>query len=98
MEIQISDIVRSTAGRDKGMLFLVIATEEGYAVLSDGRRRKLENAKRKKLKHLRFESRCESRAAQKLQSGEKVTNSELRRTLAEFTAKSAGAEGGMQNG
>ena len=43
-----------------------------------------ENPKRKKLKHVRKVSRTDSRVAQKLLSGDKVLNSELRRDLAVF--------------
>ena len=95
MEIHISDIVRSTAGRDKGKLFFVLQVEEQYALLVDGKLRKLENPKRKKQIHFRLESQCALRVAEKLRNGEKVTNSELRRTLAQFAAEVDGEEGGM---
>ena len=84
MDISKSDIVLSLAGRDKGMLFYVVDTEENYVYLADGKGRKLENPKRKKLKHVRRVARTETRVALKLQQGEKVLNSELRRDLATF--------------
>jgi ribosomal protein L14E/L6E/L27E len=84
MEILRSDIVKSTAGRDKGKLFFVLDTEELYLLLADGKTRKLEQPKRKKRKHAQFVSRFDCRAAEKIRSGEKITNSELRRTLAVF--------------
>lgn len=52
MEIKIGSVVRSVAGHDKGDWFLVVATEEGYAYVSDGKLRKVEKPKKKKLKHL----------------------------------------------
>ena len=82
MEISISDIVISTAGRDQGKLFYVIGTEGAYVLLADGKERKLESPKRKKLKHVRRVSRTESAVARKLLSGDRVLNSELRRDLA----------------
>ena len=84
MDISKSDIVLSLAGRDKGMLFYVIDTEENYVHLADGKGRKLENPKRKKLKHVRRVSRTETSVAMKILSGDKVLNSELRRDLAAF--------------
>ena len=84
MDISKSDIVLSLAGRDKGMLFYVIDTEENYVLLADGKGRKLENPKRKKLKHVRRVTRTETRVALKIQQGEKVLNSELRRDLTAF--------------
>ena len=84
MEITRSDIVRSIAGRDKGKLFFVIETDDEFLTLADGKTRKLENPKRKKRKHTAFVKSGECRVAEKIRSEEKVTNSELRRTLAEY--------------
>ena len=44
----------------------------------------LESPKRKKRKHALLAARYECRTADKIRSGEKVTNSELRRTLAQY--------------
>ena len=84
MDISKSDIVLSLAGRDKGKLFYVMDTEDNFVLLADGKGRKLENPKRKKLKHVRRVSRTETRVAVKIQNGDKVLNSELRRDLAAF--------------
>ena len=84
MDISKSDIVISLAGRDKDQLFYVIEIEDNYVFLADGKGRKLENPKRKKLKHVRRVSRTETRVAVKIQNGDKVLNSELRRDLAAF--------------
>ena len=84
MDISKSDIIESLAGRDKGKFFYVIDTEENFVLIADGKGRKLENPKRKKLKHVRRVSRTETRVALKIQNGDKVLNSELRRDLATF--------------
>ena len=84
MDISKSDIIESLAGRDKGKFFYVIDTEDNYVLIADGKGRKLENPKRKKLKHVRRVSRTETRVAMKIQNGDKVLNSELRRDLATF--------------
>ena len=81
-DICISDVVVSTAGRDAGTLFYVIAAEEGYLLLANGKDRTLEKPKRKKRKHAQKVLRSETRVAEKLRSGDKVLNSELRRDLA----------------
>ena len=52
MEIKVGSIVRSVAGHDKGSLLLVVAMEKGYAYVADGKLRKIEKPKKKKLKHL----------------------------------------------
>lgn len=85
MEISKSDIIVSVAGHDAGKLFYVIDVEENYVLLANGKERKLENPKRKKLKHVRRLPRTETRVAEKLCSGDKVLNSELRRDLAKIS-------------
>ena len=84
MDISKADIVISLAGRDEGKLFYVLETDGTYVTIADGRGRKLEHPKRKKLKHVRRVSRTESRVAEKIRSGDKILNSELRRDLATF--------------
>ena len=84
MDISKSDIVISLAGRDKDKLFYVMDTEDNYVLIADGKGRKLENPKRKKLKHVRRVTRTETRVATKILNGDKVLNSELRRDLATF--------------
>ena len=84
MEIARSNIVRSEAGRDKGKLFCVLAVEGEYLLLADGKSRKVEAPKRKKRRHASFFSAENTRLAEKIKSGEKISNSELRRTLAAY--------------
>lgn len=85
MEISKADVVVSTAGHDAGKLFYVVETDGVYVLLANGKERKLENPKRKKLKHVRGVPRTETRVAEKLRSGDKVLNSELRRDLAKLS-------------
>ena len=84
MDIERSDIVKSIAGRDKGKFFFVIDEQGEFLMLADGKTRRLESPKRKKRKHTVFVGRSDCRVAEKIRSEEKVTNSELRRTLAVY--------------
>ena len=84
MEIAKSNIVRSDAGRDKGKLFVVLAVEGEYLLLADGKSRKVESPKRKKRRHVLFVAADENRLSDKMKSEEKITTSELRRTLAGY--------------
>ncbi|WP_298024380.1 KOW domain-containing RNA-binding protein [uncultured Dysosmobacter sp.] len=84
MEIAKSNIVRSDAGRDRGKLFVVLAVEGEFLLLADGKSRKVESPKRKKRRHVLFVAADENRLSEKIKSEEKVTNSELRRTLAAY--------------
>lgn len=47
MQIVEGSVVRATAGRDKGGFFAVIGFDGACALLSDGRRRKLETPKKR---------------------------------------------------
>ena len=78
----ISDVVLSTTGRDKGKLFYVIGIEDDLLLLANGKDRTLDKPKRKKQKHVQKVLRSETRVAVKLQNGDKVLNSELRKELA----------------
>ena len=80
--IRISDVVVSTAGRDRGQMFYVIGTEGVYTLLANGKDRPLEKPKRKKVKHVSKVLRAETRVAAKILAGDKVLNSELRKDLA----------------
>ena len=81
-DFNISDLVISTAGRDKDELLYVIAEEEQFLLLANGKDRTLAKPKRKKRKHVQKVLRSETRVAEKLRLGDKVLNGELRRDLA----------------
>ena len=81
-DINISDVVMTTAGRDAGQWFYVISADPVFLLLANGKDRTLEKPKRKKRKHVQKVLRSETRVAEKLRCGNKVLNSELRRDLA----------------
>ncbi|MGI6109270.1 MAG: hypothetical protein ACOYB8_05450 [Eubacteriaceae bacterium] len=75
-------IVRSTAGRDKG-LFLVVMdiADDRHVLVCDGRLRKTTNPKKKKIMHLAKTNKTAAGIESRLRSGDKVTNAEIRRVL-----------------
>ena len=81
-DINISDVVMTTAGRDAGQWFYVISADPVFLLLANGKDRTLEKPKRKKRKHVQKVLRSETRVADKIRSGDKVLNGELRRDLA----------------
>ena len=81
-DINISDVVMTTAGRDAGQWFYVINADPVFLLLANGKDRTLEKPKRKKRKHVQKVLRSETRVAEKIRSGDKVLNGELRRDLA----------------
>ena len=88
--IAIADVVSSTAGRDQGQLFYVMDADDQFVTLVNGRNRPVEKPKRKKRKHVEKVLRSETRVAEKLRSGDKVLNGELRRDLASLSRSMQG--------
>lgn len=86
MEVRVGTRVRSTAGRDKGVDFIVIAVEGEYLSLADGNLRKVDRPKRKKLKHVQASADYSEFIADKLAVTGKVTNAEVRKALAEINS------------
>ena len=89
-DINISDVVVSTAGRDAGDWFYVIAEDPIYLYLANGKDRSLDKPKRKKRKHVQKVLRSETRVAEKFRRGDKVLNGELRRDLAYLASQLQG--------
>ena len=81
-DINISDVVMTTAGRDAGQWFYVISADPVFLLLANGKDRTLDRPKLKKRKHVQKVLRSETRVAEKLRLGDKVLNGELRRDLA----------------
>lgn len=77
-----TDIVLSLKGRDAGALLLVIAEDETYLYLADGKLRRVEKPKRKKRIHVSFQGTCDAQTLQKLQQYGRFTNSDIRKALA----------------
>lgn len=84
MDVLVGSVVRSKAGRDKGSYFMVLAREGEYAYLANGELRKVDCPKKKKLKHLQGSDKISEFIVNKLEAQGKVTNSEVRKALAEL--------------
>ncbi len=76
-------MVISLAGRDKGRIAAVVGVvDENYVLIADGRTRKTESPKRKKLKHLRVIAGVDERLT-RLEPG-KLTNRLIRERVKEL--------------
>ena len=61
--IKVGNVVEALAGKEKGQLFVVVAVDDKYAYLSDGKRLKKDKPKKKSFKHIKlFGSQCLSEA------------------------------------
>ena len=81
-DISLGQIVISTAGRDKGRKFVVLCIIDAkYVYISDVDIRKAEKPKLKKIKHLKKLNHVAEDIKDKLESCEKLSNSEIRKLL-----------------
>ena len=81
-DIEVGQVVISTAGRDKDRKFVVICIiDDQYVYISDGDIRKLEKPKKKKIKHLRKLNHVSGEVRDKLRYLDKLSNSEIRKLL-----------------
>jgi len=73
-------IVKSFAGRDAGRFFIVLETDEKFALIADGKTRKVQSPKRKKWMHLK-----PTKTFVSIPDG--VTNKQIKHILCEFSAE-----------
>ncbi len=84
---QIGQLVTSTAGRDAGSNYLIIGTDgDIYVWVADGKYRRVEEPKRKNRKHLLARDAVSAEIIERLQVGERITNSLVRKVLADLVA------------
>jgi len=81
-------IVVSRAGRDAGRRFVVIKViDDLFVEICDGDLRRVEKPKRKKIKHLNITEDIAEGLAEKLKSGSRITNAEVRKALADLSVE-----------
>ncbi|MEW6622265.1 MAG: KOW domain-containing RNA-binding protein [Bacillota bacterium] len=81
-EVKVGQVVKSLAGRDKGSYMIIFdVLDNNYVSLVDGSQRRMENPKKKKIKHLQLTGRIADGFVKELHSGRSPTNEEVRRTL-----------------
>lgn len=82
-EVKIGQIVKSKAGRDKDRNFIIVdIIDEQYVLIADGDLRKIDNPKKKKIKHLAiYNDVISDEVSKKLSADEKINNLLLRREL-----------------
>lgn len=87
MNAAVGQIVISRAGRDAGRKFVVVRViDDLYVEICDGDLRKVEKPKKKKIKHLNITDDMAEGLAEKLKSGDRITNAEIRNALVDFVS------------
>ncbi len=93
MSVVLGQVVYSKAGRDEGRIFVVTGIiDDKYVYVCDGDLRRLENPKKKKIKHLNVTTFIVEFLSQKLNSSIKITNADIRKALAEVKEAEANNE------
>ena len=75
--ISVGEIVQSLAGRDKGEFLVVLAIDGEYVVVANGKVRKTQNPKRKKIKHIKKVSSVSAELTEHILSGKPIGNERL---------------------
>lgn len=87
-QIELGRIVMSQAGRDKGRFMIVVGIlDTNYVYVADGSLRKIENPKKKNIKHLKATKKRADLIAEKLMKKRKIKNTEIRETLQELVGE-----------
>lgn len=86
-EYCIGQIVKSKAGRDKAKYFIIVDIEDEFVYLADGRIRRLEKPKKKKVKHIQATKNISEDVRQKLMDGIKMNNADIRKVLKAYEDK-----------
>jgi len=79
----VGDIVLALAGRDSERLFVIVGIiDENYVYIADGRSRRADFPKKKKIKHIKLVKKLEDMQSLNLKNG-KFTNAVLRKIISE---------------
>lgn len=81
-------LASSKAGHDKDTVYVIIKEDAEYVYLADGKIRTLENPKKKNKKHIQvIKKKSDDILREKLISGEKIYDAEIRKTIGGFVCQ-----------
>ncbi|GAV23843.1 KOW domain-containing RNA-binding protein [Carboxydothermus pertinax] len=81
-KIRPGQVVLSIAGRDIGTIYLIYRViDDRYVEVVDGQHRRVENPKKKNVRHLKFLNHHVKEISEMLQTYGKVSNQEIRKVL-----------------
>ncbi|AZO96524.1 KOW domain-containing RNA-binding protein [Halocella sp. SP3-1] len=82
---ELGDLVISTAGRDEGKYYLVVKiVDEDYIQVSDGDKKRIENPKRKNIKHVRPAGYHFEEISIWLLEGKRVRNEDIKKAIKDY--------------
>lgn len=81
-------LASSKAGHDKTEIYVIIAEDDKYVYLCDGRLKTLEKPKKKSRKHIQIiKTKVNEDLRERLKQGVTVYNEEIKRMIKEFNRK-----------
>ncbi|OPX84405.1 MAG: hypothetical protein A4E53_04185 [Pelotomaculum sp. PtaB.Bin104] len=84
--VEIGHLVSSIKGRDRGRYYLVVGIiSQSMVLVADGEERKVEDPKRKNVRHLHLFNVIAGEVLNKALSGRRVTNTDIRREIKSLT-------------
>ncbi|NLT95727.1 MAG: RNA-binding protein [Clostridia bacterium] len=83
-ELKKGQLVKSRAGRDKDKYYLVLDWDHEFVYVVDGNTRRLQNPKKKNVRHLWYTDKVAGVINSRLEEGLKITNADIRQALREF--------------
>lgn len=93
-ELKVGQLVKSTAGRDRDKLFLVYdILNAAFVRVVDGDGRKVQNPKKKNMRHLQAISAVAGEIAARLVRGDRVTDEEVARAIGELGSAGISEDG-----
>lgn len=81
-DVALGQIVHSKAGRDNGKYFIVVGIiNDNYVLIADGDLRKINDPKKKKVKHLVFHDKIAENIKNMILENKRITDSDLKKSL-----------------
>ena len=88
MSLNRFEIVKSTAGHDKGNIYMVAEIlDNDYILLIDGKNKKISNPKKKKIKHIISLNVVENQIESVFEDKSKINDGEIKKILKKYQKK-----------
>lgn len=83
-ELVLGQVVVSKAGRDQGNYFIVVDIAEPFVFLCDGKVRRLDSPKKKKIKHIQPTNHVDIEMQISLREERRINNADIRKSLSQY--------------
>ncbi len=83
----IGNFAYSKAGHDKKELYVIVAEDEDFVYLSDGRLKKIAHPKKKNKKHIQEIKAADDTVRSRLIAGQAVRDEEIKRAIKIYLSK-----------